>query len=138
MKRIINMGPDVYPAIGESRLELLEKFLKTVPSRTKHGPRGSGEIGPCDEGCVKCEAEKLLTPPPPTEDEPKMFAVWCTVSDCFHVVDGEWSWTTAQQLQDDFDREVRALVQKGARPSQIADLQALRDRCVGLAKGSGY
>jgi hypothetical protein len=36
-------------------------FVRHVIAWTKHGPRGSGEPGPCDPSCVKCRAERELT-----------------------------------------------------------------------------
>lgn len=41
-------------------VERLLAFLKNTLTKTKHGPNGRGEGGPCDAYCVKCEAEKLL------------------------------------------------------------------------------
>jgi hypothetical protein len=94
MKRIINMGADVYPG---------------------------------------------LDPPP------KMFAVWCTVSNFFHQVDGEWAWESADDLERCFNNELEELrLSALAKPAlkepelQIQAKMALRDRCVALARGSGY
>lgn len=35
-------------------------FASRVAARTKHGPAGSGNDGPCDAECVKCEAERIV------------------------------------------------------------------------------
>ena len=35
-----------------------------IPYKTKHGPGGRGESGPCDRDCVKCMAEAVLRETP--------------------------------------------------------------------------
>lgn len=82
MKRIINMGPDVYPGLDPA---------------------------------------------------PKMFAVWCTVNDRFEELDGTQDWESADELESDFNRELEKLSGEAAER-----LIARRDRCVSLARGSGY
>lgn len=42
----------------------LRRFIRQVVVRTKHGPDGTGERGPCSPECVKCGAEKIVGKPP--------------------------------------------------------------------------
>lgn len=47
--------------ITELEVRLLA-FARMVAVRTKHGPRGSGAPGDCDDPCVKCEAVRIVDP----------------------------------------------------------------------------
>lgn len=35
-------------------------FARHVELHSKHGPRGTGADGPCDDWCLKCEANRIL------------------------------------------------------------------------------
>lgn len=45
--------------IAEMEKERRALMLRIVV-RTKHGPQGRGDNGPCDKDCLKCEAELFL------------------------------------------------------------------------------
>ncbi len=74
-----------------------------------------------------------------TEGE-KMFAIWDTVRDKFDEIGSEQSWESADELADAFDYEIHKYTRVGVNTDArvIRDLAALKNRCVGLARGSGY
>lgn len=43
-----------------NELSQLRRIVSEIPARTKHGPGGSGDVGPCSDGCLKCRAEAYL------------------------------------------------------------------------------
>jgi hypothetical protein len=42
----------------DEREQLLE-LVRAIPIWTHHGPRGRGDRGPCDNGCLKCRVQAL-------------------------------------------------------------------------------
>lgn len=80
---------------------------------------------------VKCDEQILLTP------GNRMFAIYDTIPDRFQTVLNSQTWESAEALAADYEFEILRATQGGDK--KLADaLCAERDRCVGLAKGSGY
>lgn len=72
----------------------------------------------------------------------RQFALYDTVVDRFVTVYDSQTWESADKLQEDFDCEIDD-VRRNVDPSpelkaKVARVVAKRDRCIGLARGSGY
>jgi GGDEF domain-containing protein len=62
----------------------------------------------------------------------RCFAIYCTVIDRFESVNDSWTWETADELAESFDGEIAAAF-------DLRDYWTeFKERCVGLARGSGY
>ena len=80
---LANLSPAPAPALDAA-------FLRRVMVATKHGPNGKGGPGPCDAGCVKCEAERMAKAAPAREVAPTRVLVHADGGACHgsRVVDG--------------------------------------------------